>query len=590
MRFRAYTNGGYGFKGIDAAGGTMTLPLKLLQYPTGPMDAVSRSYVETEVSSLDASAVTGVFDPARLPAFTGTDIQSLGGGVFTLTPTGVVPGAYGKVNVNSKGRITGGSNLAAEDVPPLTWGKLVGTPTTLEGYGITDVVSLSGGVMTGPLNITPAPTQGNHLANKAYVDNKIGTSGGTVFVTGDIVYKTVFGTPDGYLRCNGGELSKTTYAALYSIIGDKYNTPGYYPGFGKPWERQYDINSTQNGDITGWIQGTSIPSGLSRHRAIATKNRAYLLGGYINGTATDKIYTAVINPDGTLGVWVLAPVVMPVTGTPQGVFVAKGYLYFYNGSTDLYYRTVINADGTLSGNWLTSPIWFTAQKYAVVATKDLVYQMGNHSDSDMSRATIAQDGVLGSWDTLYNRLPAAAPTRQVAITKNRIYILGGGDSGGIMSSIYSAPIDNYGVIGTWITAGNLPTEVEDAAVFVTRNKIYLIGGTRPNSSGIGKVSMADINLDGTIGTWSEGTPLPGELQSPEIITTSSRIYLLGGELSVYPSAGPTTKVYTAPIAGSLSDYSPYYNGIIVGGTPTTNFCLPDLTQSDQPGTYSYIKY
>ena len=440
MRFRAYVNGGYGFKGIEAEGGTMTLPLKLLPVPSGEMDAVNRSYVEVAAANLNAGNVTGVLDAARLPGYTGVDVSSSGGGVFTLSNTGVVAGSYAKVTVDSKGRVTGGGGLDASDIPALSWGKLVNTPTTLAGYGITDVVSLNGGVMTGSLSLTQTPTMGEHLANKAYVDSKISTSGGSVFVTGDVVYKSVFTTPEGYLRCNGGEVSKTTYAALYSVIGDKYSSPyTMQPGSGKPWRMQYDINTTQSTDITGWTTSTSsLPGTVAHSQAIVTKNRVYLLGGYINGSPSSTVYTAPINLDGTLGAW-----------------------------------------------------------------------------------------------TTSTSLPGTVYYSQAIVTKNRVYLLGGIINNASSSTVYTAP----------------------------------------------------INLDGTLGTWTTSTSLPGTVYASQAVVTKNRVYLLGG----YTSNGSSSTVYTAPITGGLNDYSPYYDGTYTV-TPTENFNLPDLTLSDKPGTYSYIKY
>ena len=51
----------------------------------------------------------------------------------------------------------------------------------------------------------------------------------------------------------------------------------------------------------------------------------------------------------------------------------------------------------------------------------------------------------------------------------------------------------------------------------------------------------------------------------------------------------SSTVFTAPITGGLNDYSTYYDGTYTV-TSTENFNLPDLTLSDKPGTYSYIKY
>ena len=256
MRLRSYTNGGYGFRGIDPAGGVMVLPLKLVSTPTDPMEAVTRQYVDEAVTGIDASGITGQFAAARLPSWTGGDINATGG-VFTLTDTGVTPGSYAKVIVDNKGRVTGsGGALTAADIPNLSWNKVVDRPTTLSGYGITDVVSLNGGTMTGALSVTPAPTQDSHLANKEYVDTKIGGNVTTPFNTGDIVFKSGTTTPAGYLRCNGAQVSKTAYSALYDVISSPYaqyaifDYNGYAAvGAGRPWQQQYNFNHEQRGDI-----------------------------------------------------------------------------------------------------------------------------------------------------------------------------------------------------------------------------------------------------------------------------------------------------------------------------------------------------
>lgn len=62
---------------------------------------------------------------------------------------------------------------------------------------------------------TAAPTQGNDLVNKAYVDN------GSIPIGGIILW-TAATLPSPYLYCQGQAVSRTTYAALFAVIGTTY--------------------------------------------------------------------------------------------------------------------------------------------------------------------------------------------------------------------------------------------------------------------------------------------------------------------------------------------------------------------------------
>ena len=139
------------------------------------------------------------------------------------------------------------------------------------------------------MTLAGAPVGGSDAATKQYVDGA-GTSGGGL-VAGDIINRLLPATPSGYLKCNGAVLSKTTYSALYAVIGDTYNF-SQAPGNGKPWRQQYAFNTQQSTDITGWTTGTSLPATVYYSQAIVTKNRVYLLGGVVNGTNSSTVYTA----------------------------------------------------------------------------------------------------------------------------------------------------------------------------------------------------------------------------------------------------------------------------------------------------------
>ena len=386
MKINMYEGGGNLDGNIDIPGGSLTGPLLLSGNVNSAAEAVHKQYVDTEAANINANGITtGTLSAARMPAFTGDAVSNLGSTVFTLNNTGVVNGDYSKVTVDAKGLVTSGGSLVESDVPNFDWSKItLGKPTTLLGYGITDALNSNNGTVTGQLTLNSDPIDNNDLATKQYVDNNL--SSGSGLIVGDIINTSINVTPSGFLRCNGGQVSKTEYSALYSIIGDAYSFSGT-PGSGKPWRQQYLFNTAQTGDITGWSTGTSLPGTVSYSQAIVTKSRVYLLGGIINGSYSATVYTAPINEDGTLGTW--------TTGTS---------------------------------------------------------------------------------------LPGTVTYSQAIVTKSRVYLLGGSINGSASATVYTAPINEDGTLGTWTTGTSLPGTVYVSQAIVTKSRVYLLGGLINDSS------------------------------------------------------------------------------------------------------------
>ena len=556
MRIDLYEQGGYAGGGITENGGNISGPLVLAGNPSQTLEAVPKQYVDAYFYSLNANAfVAGTVNPARLPAFTGDISKAEGSATFNLNNSGVVAGSYGKVTVNAKGIVTGGSQLSDDDIPSgIDWTKInAGTlPNTISGYGIVDGVSVSGATLTGFLTLTQPPVQGTHTVSKQYVDGLV-TSGG--IAVGDILRKPYSTTPAGFLKCNGGEVDKTTYSNLYSVIGDQYRQ-NTVPGNGKPWLQQYQINTTQSADITGWTTETSLPVGVTYSQSIVTKNRVYILGGGNDSSQTANVYTAAINTDGTLAAWV-AGTSLPLGLNNAQAIIVRNRVYIiggYSGTSSVanIYYAPINADGTLgawvAGTSLPGPL---SHSQAII-TKNRIYLLGGKinittSVSTVYTAPINSDGTLGAWST-GTALPVTMSVAQAAVTKNRVYLIGNG------TSVYTAPINIDGTLGDWGTSTSLPSTISATQALVTKNRIYLLGSTNGTTS-LSAVCSAPINIDGTLGSWGFGTPLPGGINSTQVIVTKNRVYLLGGYIM---GVGVVATIYSAPINGGLNDYSSYY--------------------------------
>ena len=579
--------GGYGSGGFNETGGSATGPVLLFRDPVEPLEAVTKAYFYSALNNISATAFkTGTIPESTLPAFGGDISNTAGSNVLILKPSGVTAGTYSKVRVDTKGRVITGYNLAAADLPDISWTKITtGKPTTLGSYGIADALTPVGGTLTGLLKVNTTPTDPLHVVNKAYVDTLAAASTGGLS-TGDIIKKLTATTPNGFLRCNGGEVSKTTYSALYSVIGDTFSYTTQQ-GAGQPWRRQYDINLENNGDITDWTTGTALPGVLSYSQAIVTKNRVYLLGGYTTSYVS-TVYTAPINSDGTLGTWTTGTSLLGALRSSQAI-VTKNRVYLLGGYTNNYVSTVytapINPDGTL-GTWGTGTSLPGALAHSqAIVTKNRVYLLGGENSSYVSTvytAPINSDGTLGTWTT-GTLLPGVLGASQAIVTKNRVYLLGGYTGSVYVSTVYTAPINSDGTLGTWKTGTSLPGALGQSQAIVTKNRVYLLGG---NDAGYDStVYTAPINSDGTLGTWATGTSLPGSLGASQAIVTKNRVYLLGGSVG---NSVSTSTVFTASINGGLNDYSPYYDGTIIS-TDTANFRLPDYTTKELPGSYTYIK-
>ena len=518
-----------------------TGPLILSGDPTEGVDAATKQYVDNRFLSLSASDLkSGILPIGRLPAFSGDLTNVAGSNVFTLNPTGVTSGTYRKVTVDAKGRVIGSSALGASDIPPLDWTKITkNKPTTLAGYGITDGINLTGDTIVGTLKSNATPTAAMHAVTRGYIETAASGAGGLVS-PGVIIGFPTTTTPSGYLRCNGGEVSKTTYAALYGVMGGSESS-GLTIGSGKPWKQQYAFNTEQSTDITGWTTSPSLPVALSDSQTIVTKNRVYLLGGVdaiFNFVST--VYTAPINADGTLGTWSAGTSLPEISCWSQAI-VTKNRVYLLGG-------------------------------YGVSSWVSTVYT-----------APINADGTLGTWSTGPS-LPGALAGSQAIVTKNRVYLLGGWYAGlSYVSTVYTAPINADGTLGTWTTGTSLPEPLGGSQAIVTKNRVYLLGGHN-GGSWVSTIYTAPINEDGTLGAWTTGPSLPGELYDSQAIVTKNRVYLLCGY-----SGGYTSIVYSAPFSGGSNDYSSYYDGTVVAGGGT-GFKLPDYTSTTDPVGKVFVKF
>lgn len=566
MRARVYSNGGNSTGGFTFNGGQLIGALILAGNPSELLEAASKQYVDSSLVNLSASNLTtGTLPSGRLPSFTGDIVKPAGSSTINLAPVGITAGDYVKPTVDSKGRVIAGGVLTADDITNLSWDKITADkPITLAGYGINDAVGFSGATLTGFLTFNGTVTNDMQAATKQYVDATLSSSSGIAI--GDVIRKPYATTPSGFLKCNGAEVSKTTYSSLYAVIGDRFNKQKQFTA-GRPWQQQYNINETQIDELGVWTSETALPVNLAYSTVIVTKNRVYFLGGCTaSGVIVSTVYTAIINNDGSLGSWTTGTSLPVVTYYSSSIIINnKVYLIGGYDGTNLYssvYVAPINANGTL-GTWsLHNSMPGSLCMTQVMVTKNKIYVLGGWNATTISTvytATINSDGTIGTWST-GTSLPIPLTHTHLVIIKNYVYLLGGYNGSNYLNTIYRSIINTDGSLGAWnLYNSNLPTVFDYGQVYVTKYTLYIIGGTNGSNS-VTTIYTAAINADGSIGTWGTSTPLPTGLSASQLIATKNRLYLMGGWL--------TNTVLSCSISGGLNDYSPYYSDDI------TNYMTP----------------
>lgn len=425
---------------------------------------------------------------------------------------------------------------------------------------------------------TPTPALADEAVHKLYVDSFPVT--GNV-ASGTIVKKATITAPSNWLRCNGAVLLQASYPALYAVIGTTFNTVTATGDIGQPWSRQPVINTTQTTDVSTWSAATVLPGDIALTAIAITKNRIYTLGGLTaaGGVALNTVYTAPIDSNGIIGTWTLGTPLPGITCNALSL-VTKSRLYVISGSSASVWYAPINNDGTIGG-WVTdTSLAVSMSTPNLVVTNNRVYVISGAVINTVYTAPIDTNGIIGTWVT-GTAFPVILSYGCVIQTYNRVYICGGLVNNATPSAtVYTAPINSDGTIGTWATGTALPGTTYTSMYFNTKNRAWIVSG---NYNGVGALNTitAPINTNGTLGAWSAGVSIGGVIQHGKIAITSSRVYTIG----CYSG----TVAYYATFTGGSNDY---ITGIsILGADSTLQFTLPDTTTLDAatPGLYSYIK-
>jgi N-acetylneuraminic acid mutarotase len=239
------------------------------------------------------------------------------------------------------------------------------------------------------------------------------------------------------------------------------------------------------------------------------------------------------------------------------IYVVGGYGLEGTARDEVYYATIDPNGHVDSDGWIGTTELPEARMYPGVAVyNDWVYVLGgSYTSAWMERDTVwfAQfnpDGTISSWAET-TRLPY--PSHSVAVVQwnGRLYILAGWNGFSQHDDVYFAEIEADGTIGSWIGTTSLPeARAHGYTAVVHDGAIYFIGGTTATNPATlhRNVYYAAIQPTGEVGAWTETAALPVGLEAHTSVVVGDDIFVIGGHRQpTYPGYAMTDKVLKAHI-------------------------------------------
>lgn len=202
------------------------------------------------------------------------------------------------------------------------------------------------------------------------------------------------------------------------------------------------------------LSANSLPSAVTGHKTLMTKNTVYVVGGYDGTSMTNKVFKASVNTDGTLGTW-SSGTLLPINVANDSLIATKNKVYLiggYDGANWLtsVYSAVIDVDGAI-GAWTsetTLPISLGDSNSIVIGDK--AYLIGGFVNGNTSRSvyryTISETGALTDFSVLKQTFPEPISNANLFIVKDNVYITGYWNGFKTVNNIVTINCPNVGLV------------------------------------------------------------------------------------------------------------------------------------------------
>ncbi len=293
---------------------------------------------------------------------------------------------------------------------------------------------------------------------------------------------------------------------------------------------------------------------------------------------------------GSIDSWTTEPNGLPQAQNQFAAVVENGYVYSLGGSTSgsgsaVFYAS-LNSDGSV-GTWTTSPNSLPQNNFRLTSTayNNHIYAIAGRNgpalDTIYSAPVSPTDGSVGAWTTETNHLPAGLYYLNSFVYNGYLYVLGGDNNSNAVDTVYSAPLNSDGSVGTWTLSPNaLPEQMEQAAVVTYDDYAYLIGGWTYADGSLDSVYSAPLGADGAIGIWTASpNSLPQAVSAASFTEFNGYVFIAGGD-HYDGSDHILNTVYSAPLSSDGS----------IGTWTTSANTLPQALQFPASVSYNGVMY
>jgi N-acetylneuraminic acid mutarotase len=316
----------------------------------------------------------------------------------------------------------------------------------------------------------------------------------------------------------------------------------------------FKTDTSGNTEWTVEYQGATQPV-LHPLQIIETEDDAYVFTGYrprTDSTEALSIVLVKLTEPSTIpeDSWATKES-MPTARYRFGIAVVDEKIYAIGGLT---------SDGTLSTNeaydpatntWETKNPMPTPRYYFAVAVYDnKIYTFGGLTDLPLQNNTYVgvtevYDPATDSWETKTS-MPTNRSALCASVVDGKIILTGGivygpppsFSSNSEVTEVYDPETD------TWTSKASIPTPVCSYTSAVINNKIYVIGGSKQDTT----YSILNQVYDAETDTWTEAAPIPTGVRFAAVgVTTGAlapeRIYVIGGSTAQFPDGSNLTQIY-----------------------------------------------